>query len=78
MAPDADPAPFLSQITWLTVLFRANLRTPLIESALVAVDDVRHHHTRDRENQYADKNLVGLEGRARDCDHEADAGCGGI
>src|SRR5688572_10659576 len=78
MAPDADLAPFFGQFILLTVLFCANLWTPLVEATLIAVDDVGQNHAANREDQYTDENLVGLERRTRDRDHKADAGGRGI
>src|SRR5215467_5917583 len=53
-------------------LFRADLWPPLIKTMLVAVDNIGHDHTGDSEDQYADENLISLEGCTRDSDHETD------
>ncbi len=53
--------------------FCTHLRTPLIKSMLDAVYDVGQEHTGDREDQHADEDLIGLEGRACDGDHKANA-----
>ena len=42
------------------------------------IDNFRGKHAADRENEHADENFIGLESRAGDGDHEADAGRGGI
>ncbi len=45
------------------------------------LDPVYHvgqDHTADREDQHPDEDLIGLEGRARDGDHEADTRSCGI
>src|SRR5919108_5967541 len=59
-------------------LFRADLWTPLVEAAFVAVNQVGHDHSRDGKDQYTDENFIGLEGRAGNRDHEANAGRRGI
>lgn len=69
---------YLAQRTGGRELFRADPRTPLVETTLPTVDDVGQYHAANREDQYTDENFVGLERCAGDRDHKADAGCRGI